>query len=73
MPKLGVKTKESELYRKTQKLRTEYAVYIKNIKEVKKYPIFFNRVNNQINNRFVDILILNELMHEKEKIKKLGV
>jgi len=67
----GVMSKESELHRKTQRLRSDYADYIKDLRTVRTDFGLLNRVNIGINNKFVEILILNELIHEKKKTKKL--
>ena len=51
---------EKEIHEKIQNLRNEIAKYIKenNLNE-------FNNYGTAINNKFVDILILNELIHNK--------
>lgn len=57
--------KEKEFHREIQALRHKYASYTNSLEG-------YNKRKVQINNAFVDILILNEMLHndlEMDKIK----
>lgn len=53
---------QKEIHEKIQKLRNEIAEYIK-VNKLNE----FNNYGVGINNKFVDLLILNDLIHEKNK------
>jgi len=54
--------KQKEIHEDIQNLRNKFARYIKGNKLSE-----FNSYGTAINNKFVDLLILNELIHEKSK------
>lgn len=67
-------SKEKELHEKTQKLRSEYYQYLKDLSQQKKDfkdEMKIKRINTMINNKLVGVLILNEMAHEKKKLKKV--
>lgn len=56
--------KENELHNKIQTLRSEFYNYIKKNRESIKDFGKLNQYNTAINNKFVELLILNELLHK---------
>jgi hypothetical protein len=66
-----MESKEDELHKKTQELRSDFYRYFKKMKEDTKDFGKISRIDTQINNKLVEVLILNELAHEKKKLKKV--
>jgi len=69
--------KEKEFHKKIQELRNEYALYLK---EIKINDFYLSHRATQINNEFVKLLMLNEIIHKEKKEvskwkhkKKLGL
>lgn len=54
---------EEKLHKKIQKLRNEFAEYIKGLDRQD-----LSQRRTQINNKFVDLLILNEILHKELKV-----
>jgi len=60
-------SKEKELHKKTQELRNEYDEYLQHLYDKRK-DFRIQRIMTGINNRFVQILMLNEIVHNKKKL-----
>jgi hypothetical protein len=62
-----VVSNEQELHKKTQELRSAFHNHMMELKEATSDFAEMQRIDTQINNKLVEVLILNELAHEKLK------